>query len=734
MALEKRYAWSVLLRVYHWTLVVSIGFLAVTGFYIHVPWTNTTLMRESSFTMANMRYVHFLAAQFFACALLIRFYLLLFGNRAERILNFAPLTVRNLKKILPGLKYYLYCRDNYEPLLGHGVVAGIFYCITFIFGIIVTLSGFYLLYPESHFYQFMGIMVFESQQYARFIHHISMWYFLFFAMVHLYFVVWNDMSYPEGTATSMIDGYQFVEAPSLELEEEIKERERVETDLLSEKERLAVTLRNIRDGVITTDVYGNVILINKVAEELTGWSQEEALGRSLREVFQITNEKTGKPCKNPVEQVFATGQITDLGSYSLLTDRNRKRKSITYSCAPVRGQHSEIIGVVLAFKDVTEQRRMEQELFKVEKLESVGVLAGGIAHDFNNILAAILGNVNLALDYCDPDDQLYGLLSEVEKASLRARGLTQQLLTFAKGGEPVKRAASITSVIKDSADFVLHGSNVRCDYFFDDDLWLVEIDSGQMSQVIQNIIINAKEAMPEGGVIEVTCRNLAGEKIHILSLEKGDYVEVAIKDQGIGISDSQIDKIFDPYFTTKQAGSGLGLAITHSIISKHGGRISVESGKDKGVAFYIYLPAHREKEEEIPVEGRGERVRAKGKIMVMDDEELVRDVAFRMLTYLGYEVILAEDGEEAVLKYRDAMDSSEPVDLVIMDLTIPGGMGGREAIGELHQIDPRARAVVSSGYSNDPVLAHYCDYGFSATMVKPFRLKELDDLLADLLL
>ncbi len=211
MALEKKYAWSVLLRIYHWVLALSTAFLVVTGFYIHDPWTNTTLVEQSSFTMANMRYIHFLAGLFFACALLIRFYLLFFGNKAERILNFAPLTIHNLKKIGPTLKYYLYIRERYEPPLGHGVLAGLFYCITFIFGIVITLSGFFMLYPESQFFTYLGTLVFGSQQFARFIHHISMWYFLLFVTVHVYLVIWNSLKLPEGMASSMIDGYKFKE-------------------------------------------------------------------------------------------------------------------------------------------------------------------------------------------------------------------------------------------------------------------------------------------------------------------------------------------------------------------------------------------------------------------------------------------------------------------------------------------------------------------------------------------
>jgi PAS domain S-box-containing protein len=510
-----------------------------------------------------------------------------------------------------------------------------------------------------------------------------------------------------------------------ELEQKIEERKQAEKELAAEKERLAVTLRSIGDGVITTDIQGNIVLINKIAEDLTGSPQDEAVGKPLEEVYTIVNGQTHEPCENPVKKVLESGNIFSTERNTTLISRNGTKRTISESGAPIRDRDSRIIGVVLVFRDVTEKIRMEEELLKVEKLQSVGVLAGGIAHDFNNILTAILGNLNLVSYTIDPNNKIYPLIIEAEKASLRARDLTQQLLTFAKGGEPVKEAASIREVIQDSADFVLHGRKVTCEYQIPPDLWLVQIDKGQMSQVIQNLIINADHAMPEGGTIHITCDNivtLANENTYLS--RKDDYVKIIISDSGVGIPENVIDKVFDPYFTTKQEGSGLGLAIIYSIISKHDGHISVRSEPDIGTTFTIYLPATREKQLAEQAEGV-EPLEKKIKILIMDDEEIVRNVAKSMLAHLGHEVVLAKDGTEAVETYKRLANSPQPVDLVIMDLTIPGGMGGKEAIKEILAIDRDAKVIVSSGYSNDPVMSNYQEYGFSAAVIKPYKLVEL---------
>lgn len=516
---------------------------------------------------------------------------------------------------------------------------------------------------------------------------------------------------------------------------DITERHNAEKDLGIEKEQLAVTLRSIGDGVITTDISGKVVLLNKVAEKLTGWSNEEAAGRPLEDVFHIINEYTREICENPVTKVISSGQIVGLANHTALVSKDGTERSIADSGAPILDAQSNTVGVVLVFRDVTEKAKTERELLKVKKLESIGVLAGGIAHDFNNILAAILGNINLAIFDENLSDKTRELLSEAEKASLRAKDLTQQLLTFSKGGEPVTETSFLDSVIKDSANFVLHGEKIGCKYYIPEDLWLVDIDKGQISQVIQNIVLNARHAMPEGGIINITCENLSSLEGEALPYAKdGKFVKICIQDNGIGIPANLVEKIFDPYFSTKQEGSGLGLAITQSIINKHHGHITVESTSGVGTTFTIYLPASEKAKAQMKKElSKEDKVAVQAKILIMDDEAIVRNVAQKMLDKLGHEVVLSADGEEALQFYQESIDSGKPFDLVIMDLTIPGGMGGKEAVREVLKIDPNAKSIVSSGYSNDPIMANFKDYGFCSAIVKPYQLHELERVISELI-
>ncbi len=520
----------------------------------------------------------------------------------------------------------------------------------------------------------------------------------------------------------------------LEVATDISNRILIEKRLAEETERLSVTLESIGDGVITTDMQGRILMINKVAESLTGCKSSEAVGRLFAEVFNIVDRDTRQPCENPVEKVLASGKITALPDHAVLISKNGQEATITDSGAPIRDKDGKIIGVVLVFRDITEQLLTEQELIKVKKIESIGVLAGGIAHDFNNILTAILGNIDLSLMDSSLTNETQNLLRKALAASQRAQGLTHQLLTFSKGGEPIKESASLADVVKDSADFILRGGKIYCNYYFPEDLWLVDIDKNQISQVVQNIILNAGAAMPDGGIIEVSSENLSpSSPISALLPKTGNYVALTIKDNGDGIPANIIDKIFDPYFSTKPEGSGLGLAITHSIIKKHGGHVSVHSTPGKGTAFTIYLPVSMQRfTTGNNAEQAGLSLR-KGTIMVMDDDEQVRNISQAMIAMMGHKVMLAKDGAEALKLYTDSLDNHTPIDLIIMDLTIPGGMGGTEAVQKILTINPEAKVIVSSGYSNDPAMANFRDYGFCSAIAKPYKLAELEKAINEIL-
>jgi len=502
---------------------------------------------------------------------------------------------------------------------------------------------------------------------------------------------------------------------------DITERIYAQEALQESQERYQGIYNATSDTIFIHDAAtGAIIDVNQAMLDMYGYTKEEALK------LTVDNFSAGEP---PYTQNEADEKINAALLFGLQTfEWKAKRKNGELFWVEVALKFTEFHGkrfIIAAVRDISDRKQVEEELIKIKKLESIGVLAGGIAHDFNNILAAILGNISLANLLLKPDEvKVHSLLQEAEKASLRAKGLTQQLLTFSKGGEPVKSLASISDVIMDSTEFILRGSDVKCEYSFPDDLWHAEIDRGQISQVIQNIILNSTQAMPEGGIITIHCENYVYNGTLTLPIAAGDYIKVSLVDRGVGIPRDLLDKIYDPYFTTKHEGNGLGLAVTHSIIIQHKGHIAADSKQGQGTTVTIYLPAFKQKklkeqkEEPLPVGG-------KAKILFMDDDKMVRTMANEMLSHYGYEVFLAQDGQEAITLYRESLKDDAHIDLVIMDLTVPGGMGGKETIKEIIAANPQVKAIVSSGYSNNPIMANYGEYGFSAAVSKPYRQEEL---------
>lgn len=514
-----------------------------------------------------------------------------------------------------------------------------------------------------------------------------------------------------------------------ELLREIGVRRRAEEALEGEKERLAVTLSSIGEGVISADSDGTIVLMNPAAERLTGWKSRDAIGENISLVFTTVDEETRQKCPDPVRVVMEARTTIDSVDHKILIAKSGTERVIADSAAPIYERDGALLGVVIAFKDMTEKRKLEEELLKVKKLESTGLLAGGIAHDFNNLLAVILGNISFGKMLLGGQNRVTERLTEAEKACLRAKELTGQLLTFSKGGEPVRRVMLLPELIIETVSLSLSGSNVKCSYDIPDDLGLAEIDETQIRQVIHNLVVNAKEAMPSGGKLRVAAGNREINASSGLPWKAGTYVRISFEDEGPGISEDNLEKLFDPYFTTKEMGSqkgmGLGLTICYSIIKKHDGFITATSKVGEGTTFDVYLPVFQGMPVEAGSEAAGDGLLGKGKILYMDDEASVRDIAGEILSFMGYYVQFASDGQEAVTLYQQAMTTGEPFSAVIMDLTVPGGMGGKEAVERLVEMDPQVKAIVTSGYSNDPIIHEYASHGFAGVILKPYNVAEL---------
>ena len=527
------------------------------------------------------------------------------------------------------------------------------------------------------------------------------------------------------TAVTDIEGKKY----NIGFFRDITDRKRAEEMLRESERKFRLVTETIKDVFwMSTPGISEILYVSPGYERIWRKSTQQ-LYKSPRSFLEVLHPEDLEKYLSIIEACHAKGKayeceyriIPEPGSMCWIQERGY----------PIFDDQGNIVLMTGLCSDITKRKKMEEEFLRIQKLESLGVFAGGIAHDFNNILTTILGNVSMVRMQVTPEGEIFEMLSEAEMASARAQTLTRQLLTFAKGGAPVKEIASIKDLLKESSSFVLRGSKSVCEFSIAKDLWPAEVDVGQISQVINNIVINANQAMPKGGTIQVAADNLIIEGGYdLLRVNPGRYIRISITDQGVGIAEDHLLNIFDPYFTTKQEGSGLGLATAYSIIKKHDGHISVESRPEVGTTFHIYLPAS---EKKVPEKEEVNHIKGQGRILVMDDEAPLRKMVGRLLKTLGYESEFAKDGAQAIEMYNAAKASQTPYDAVILDLTIPGGMGGKEAIDKLLKIDPEVKAVVSSGYSDDPVLANFQEYGFKGMMPKPFETRSLSKVLHEVL-
>jgi two-component system cell cycle sensor histidine kinase/response regulator CckA len=494
---------------------------------------------------------------------------------------------------------------------------------------------------------------------------------------------------------------------------------------LVERDLYRVLANAAQDIIFVVDKTGHILYVNPFAAGYFSSTPEEIVGKSLKDLF---------PPESCTQQQRAVGEVFETGLPLFIEERfsfPERGIWLDTRLIPIRDESGEVSCVLGISRDTTERKKTEAEAQRIEKLESLSVFAGGIVHEFNNVLTAIAGNILLAKMYARPESEVFDILTEAERASLRVGDLIRRLMAFSQGGAPRKKASSLPEIIEKTSSEVLKDKASK-KFFLSPDLWTVEADEVQIGQAIRNVLVNAEQAMPKGGVVIISAENVVIDAKSSLPLKKGEYVRLSVGDSGAGIDEEHIEKIFDPFFTTKEKGRGLGLASAFSIVKNHGGCISVESKAGVGTIFHIYLPAARGQVAAVPREGKTQ-MSGKRRILVMDDEEIVRNVIGRMLNQCGCDADFAREGAEMLDRYKEALEAGEPFDAVIVDLVVAEGMGGKEAIGRLLEVDPDARAIVSSGYSDDLIMGDYGEFGFRAVLPKPYGIADLNRVLRDVL-
>jgi len=513
------------------------------------------------------------------------------------------------------------------------------------------------------------------------------------------------------------------------LEHELDERKRAQRSLVENQKSLRMLMDSMPSGIRWFAEEGNIEYLNRCFTEQFGYTLEDI--PTLEEWFRHAYPDDSQRLSYVTAQKSAIGEARKNGALVPLREAKITCKDGSVKHAIINTQF--VLGrTIEIFTDITERESIQDQILKVQRLESLGVLAGGIAHDFNNILTSIMGNISLAELLIDPGHEAQGRLRQAGKASQRAAELASQLLTFSKGSQPIKAPVNVAQLLEESLSFSLRGSNVQGATAVSSELRTVEADEGQLSQVFNNIIINAVHAMPQGGTLTIGGENVALDDANLLNLPAGTYIRLTFADQGIGISEGDQKKIFDPYFTTKSTGTGLGLASSFSIVTKHGGHIAVQSSPGTGAVFTIHLPAMGNAPARMrPFEsGPSAGIHGEGAVLIMDDEEMIRESAATMLTQFGYQVQTCANGDETISRYKAAREKDTPFAAVILDLTIPGGMGGKETAQQLLAMDRDARLIVSSGHSNALAIAEWDRHGFSGFLKKPYAAADLLQVLS----
>jgi PAS domain S-box-containing protein len=563
---------------------------------------------------------------------------------------------------------------------------------------------------------------------------------------------WVEVSAKPLEAAASPGGSRY-EGQAIFVYRDVTERNVTRRALSAETERLKVTLSSIADGVISTDLSGCVVEANEAALHLVGLTRETLVGASVDEHLEFIDEMSRTPVRSPVIRALteAVPCTLPLSGHTLLRTKSGAEFAVAGAAAPIRDQEDQLVGTVLIFRNITEKRRTEQELLKLSKQESLGQLAARIAHDFNNLLTVILGNLSLTKILLAPGDAALRRLADTEKACLRAKDLTRQLLAFARGGLPVKKPLAIEPLVRESTRLILQDANVAYRLNWPEPLPQVNADAEQLHQLLYELLTNAMHATPIGGSIHVRGEAVRLNAEGTVPLPEGDYVRLSVRDEGLGIPEKHLTRIFEPFFSTKENARGLGLATCFLIARNHDGFLTVDSAPGFGTTFYLYLPAlpmfiqHKASTDPewiapapprrvstidefadpyapMPIEPGAADTR---RILVMDDEQPICELAAELLTREGYAVDTALDGAEAVRKYVEAQGSGRPYDVVILDLTVRGGMGGRETVLKLAEVDPGVRAIVSSGYSQDLMMSRYREFGFSGVVSKPYSISEL---------